>query len=229
MQLKIGDVANYFRVSERTVYRWIEQRSIPVYKIQDQYRFEKSELLEWAMAKRIPVSRDFFSDPEHESGPLPAVADVLRGGGIFYRLEALDKMSALHQLVELMRLPEMVDRSQVLELLLAREAMASTGVGEGIAIPHIRNPVLAHVTSPIMNLGFPDAPLDYGALDGKPVHCLIGLISPNAKVHLHLMSRLGFILRDEQVRNLLRQQSPRAEILSGIEEVENRLVGKMAK
>ena len=80
--------------------------------------------------------------------------------------------------------------------MLAREAIAPTAIGEGIAIPHVRNPVVLHVGRPSITLCFLEQPIEYDALDGKPVHTLFTIVSPTTRAHLHLMSKLSFVLRD---------------------------------
>lgn len=62
--------------------------------------------------------------------------------------------------VEAMRLPEAVDREQLLQVLLAREALASTAIGDGVAIPHVRNPIVLHVARPAITLCLLERPVD---------------------------------------------------------------------
>jgi mannitol/fructose-specific phosphotransferase system IIA component (Ntr-type) len=89
-----------------------------------------------------------------------------------------------------------VDREFLYKVLLARESLGSTGIGDGIAIPHVRNPIVLHLSRPIVTLCFLERPVDFGALDGQPVNTLFTLISPTVRAHLHLLSRLAFTLRD---------------------------------
>ena len=100
----------------------------------------------------------------------------------------------MREVVELLRLPDEVDRPFLLRVLLAREAIAPTAIGEGIAIPHVRNPVVLHVGRPAIALCFLEQPIEYDALDGKPVHTLFTIVSPTTRAHLHLMSKLSFVL-----------------------------------
>jgi PTS system nitrogen regulatory IIA component len=60
MQIDVKEAARLLAISEKTVYRWIRQGALPAYKMNDQYRFNGSELLEWATARRINVSPDIF-------------------------------------------------------------------------------------------------------------------------------------------------------------------------
>ena len=205
-------------VSEKTVYRWIKAREIPAYRINEQYRFNRAELLEWATARRVPVSANIFH--EAGAGPVPNLSDALLAGGIVYRLVATDVKSALAAAVEAMRLPDAVDREQLLQVLLAREALASTAVGDGVAIPHVRNPIVLHVSRPAITLCFLERPVDFGALDGKPVHCLFTMVSPTVRAHLTLLSRLAFAMRDPGFQDVIRRQALRDEILTELRRVE---------
>jgi PTS system nitrogen regulatory IIA component len=123
-------------------------------------------------------------------------------------------------LVTALPLPEDVDRELLLRLFLAREASASTAIGDGIAIPHVRNPIVLHVTQPTVTLAFLARPVDFGALDGKPVHVLFSIISPSTPTHLRLLSRLSFALHDRQFRQTIMRQAQREEIMLELRRVE---------
>ena len=224
MNLSVHDAASLLKVSEKTIYRWIKQQAVPAYRVQDQYRFNRAELLEWATSRRMKVSSEIFREPEAEGQPIPSLLAALEAGGVFYRISGSDKESALQEVVQVLRLPEEVDRTFLLRVLLAREAIAPTAVGDGIAIPHVRNPVVLHVGRPSLTLCFLERPIDYGALDGKPVGALFTIISPTTRAHLHLMSKLSFVLRDSGVRRAVRQQASRQEILQQIGRVEQQLI-----
>jgi PTS system nitrogen regulatory IIA component len=225
MQLNVRDVAKLFGVTEKTIYRWITQGSIPAYRVNEQYRFNRAEILEWATSRKINVSADIFHEPESHAVPVPALTDALQAGGVFYRVGGKDKESALHAVVETMRLPEEVDREFLLKVLLAREAIASTGVGDGIAIPHVRNPIVLHVARPMVTLCFLEQPIDFGALDQQPVHTLFSLISPTVRAHLHLLSRLAFALRDARFKDVILRQGSRDEIFAEVRRIESELAG----
>ena len=229
MQLTVQDVAGLLKVSEKTVYRWINERSLPGYRVSGQYRFNRAELLEWATSRKIQVSPEIFQEPESSSTPLPGLVDALQAGGIFYRLAGTDKESVLRSVAEHMRLPEEVDREFLLRVLLAREALASTGIGDGIAIPHVRNPIVLHVSKPMISLCFLEKPVEFGALDGKPVHALFSLISPTVRAHLHLLSRLAFGMRDTSFREAVARQASRDEILNEARRMEAGLAEKVVR
>jgi len=110
MKLLVKDAARLLNVSEKTIYRWIKQGSIPAYRLSEQYRFNRAELLEWATARRIPLSPEIFREEESEAASLPHLTEALRAGGIHYRIGGTDKAGVLHHVVETMRLPGEVDR-----------------------------------------------------------------------------------------------------------------------
>jgi PTS system nitrogen regulatory IIA component len=224
MQLTVRDVANLLNVSERTIYRWIKTREIPAHQINEQYRFHRAELLEWATARRVGVSADFFHETEDSWAPGSSLVEALLAGEIVYRLAGTDKESVLRAVVEAMRVPGEVDREQLLRVLVAREALASTGIGDGIAIPHVRNPIVLRVPRSTITLCFLEQPVDFGALDGQPVHCLFTLVSPTVRAHLHLLSRLAFALRDGGFQGVIRRRGRPHEILAELRRVESSLI-----
>ncbi|MFN8626795.1 MAG: PTS sugar transporter subunit IIA [Candidatus Binatia bacterium] len=228
MQLTVRNVADLFKVSEKTVYRWINQGILPAYRVNDQYRFNRAELLEWATTRKMNVAAELFDEPESDATPVPGLVEALHAGGIFYRLGGTDKRSALRSVVEHMRLPDEVDREFVLRVLWARERLQSTGIGDGIAIPHVRNPIVLHVSRPMIMLCFLECAIDFGALDGKPVFALFSLISPTVRAHLRLLSRLAFALNDPRFKDTVLHQAARDEILAAARAVEQSLLATPA-
>jgi PTS system nitrogen regulatory IIA component len=220
MKLTVRDAAQMLSVSEKSVYRWIKQGIIPAYQINDQYRFNRAELLEWATSRKINVSPEIFAEPEDGNSPPPSLSEALATGGIYYRMGGTDKASVLQAVVDVMKLPEEVDRKFLYQVLLAREALGSTGIGDGIAIPHVRNPIVLHVVRPVVTLCFLERPVEFGALDGRAVTTLFTLISPTVRAHLHLLSRLGFAFRDADFKTAVTQQAAREQILEALKRAE---------
>jgi len=103
---------------------------------------------------------------------------------------------------------------------MAREALSSTGIGGGVAIPHVRKPVVMPLQRPMVALCFPAQPVEFAAVDGKPVFALFAIICPQARAHLPLLSRLAFFLRSEPFRALLERRAPPEEILAHLRHLE---------
>ena len=223
MQMTVRDVSEVLAVSESTVTRWIKQRGLPARHVAGQYRFNRAELFEWATANRVKVAADLFTHFDDDDDPVPGLATALDRGGIYYGLRDTNRDRALRALVEVLPLPDGVDRDLLLRLFLAREAAATTAVGDGIAVPHVRNPIVLHVPHPMVTLCFLERPVDFGALDGKPVHVLFSVISPTMRGHLQLLSRLSYGLHDEKFRAAVRAQAPREAILAEARRVDSTL------
>jgi nitrogen PTS system EIIA component len=214
MKLTVKEAAKLFNVSEKTIYRWVEQKGLPAYRINKQFRFNQTELFEWAAAGKANITPDLLREPESGSAPLPDPVQALAAGGIHYRVGGTDRDSVLRNVVELLRLPDHVDREFLFQVLLARESLGSTGIGDGIAIPHARNPIVLNVERPSITLCFLENPVDFNALDGQPVTILFTLINPTVRAHLHLLSRLAFMLNNKGFRDELKRQGSRDEIFA---------------
>lgn len=222
MQLTVRQAAKLLSVSEKTIHRWLDERGLPASRVNGQPRFNRAELLEWATSHEVRVSPELFKEAE-APGPLPSFVDALQAGGVVYDVAGDSKESVLRGIVASLRLPEDVDRELLFRVMLAREALGSTGIGDGIAIPHVRNPIVAPVDRPAITLCFLRSPIDFQAIDGKPVHTLFSLTSPTVKTHLHLLSRLAYVLRDPDFKAVILQKAPAAEIVAAARRVEGRL------
>jgi len=100
MQLGVRDVSKLLNVSEKTIYRWVGQGILPAYRVNEQYRFNRAELLEWATSRKMNVSAAVFDEPESNATPIPGLVEALQAGGVFYRLSGADKEGALRAVVE---------------------------------------------------------------------------------------------------------------------------------
>src|SRR5260370_1142405 len=114
MQLSVRDLTRLLNTTESTVSRWIKQRGLPAQWVSGQYRVHRAELLEWATANNVKVSLELFDHLEADSEAVPSLAEALEAGGIHYQLQNTSKDLALRALVQILPLPEGIDR----ELLL---------------------------------------------------------------------------------------------------------------
>jgi len=226
MQLTVRDVVRLLKVPEKTVYHWIKEDKMPATRVGEQYRFSRTELMEWAMARQMNIPVNIFGPDDSAAAALPGFAAALEMGGVHNGIVATDRESALRAVVDRMPLPEDVDRDFLYDVLLAREALGSTGMGNGIAIPHVRNPMVLQVSKAMISLCLLAEPIEFGAVDGKPVYALFSVISPTVRAHLHLLSRMAFTLQDEGFKGALERRAPAAEILEAAHRVEAALAAK---
>jgi nitrogen PTS system EIIA component len=222
MDLTVRDAATIFDVPEGRIYRWIHEDDLPSREVNGQYYFNRTELLEWATVRRVKFSPDLFRDTSGsgESAVGEGLIEALNLGGIISGLSGSDKSEVLKEIVGRMHLPEGFDRSVLHQLFLAREAAGSTAVGDGIAIPHPRHPVVLPVGRPTLTLCFLERPVDFGAADRQPVHTLFVLVSPTIRAHLRMLARIACALRDEPLRAVLKRRGTPEEILREARRVE---------
>jgi nitrogen PTS system EIIA component len=222
MQLTVRQAAAYFGVDDQTVRRWIAERDLPVHRANERLHLNAIEIWEWAIEHGVPVSRRLLDDARRKPEHVPPLSELLERGGVHRDIPAAAgaKGGVLAGVVAGLPLPPEVDRDFLLTVLEAREAMGSTGIGDGIAIPHVRNPILLHVKRPFVSLFLLEHPVDFGAIDGKPVHALFVVVAPSVPVHLRVLAQLGHVLRDAGLRALLAERAAADRILGRVRELE---------
>jgi PTS system nitrogen regulatory IIA component len=220
MHISVRQAAAYLGVDEATVRRWIRDRDLPAHQVNERLHLNAIEVWEWAVAHGVPASRRLLEEAQRAPEVVPPLSQLLEAGGVHTEVEGDSKSAALAAVVDRLPLPADVDRVFLLSVLDAREAMGSSGVGDGIAIPHVRNPILLHVERAFVSLCLLRHPVEFGAIDGKPVHALFFVVAPTIPSHLHVLAQLGFVLRDPVLRRLLGERAPAAQILARIRELE---------
>ena len=220
MQLTLRQAADYLGVNEQTTRRWIRERGLPVHEVNERLYLKAVELWEWAIEQGVPVSRKLLEHARRAPDQMPRLSDMLRSGGILYDVEGRSKAEILSEIVSRLPLPPEQDRVTLLRVLEAREAMGSTGVGNGIAIPHVRNPIVLHVDQPFVTLSLLRHPVEFDAVDGQPVHALFMVVSPTVPVHLKILAQFGLVLRDTTLRDMLRTRAPADDIIGRVEMLE---------
>ncbi len=220
MELNLKDASRLLNVTESKIRKWIEGSGLPAMRVQGRLRFNRTELLEWATAAGVPVSPEFAADRNASGGDRLTVASALRTGGIFYDVPGNSMETAMAEAVRRIRLPEGVDRDFLFRMLLARETLGSTAMGNGVAIPHPRTPIVLPVDRPEIALVFLKKPVDFSAIDQKPVSVIFILLSPTVRKHIRLLSRLAFLLHQPEMKKMLRERPSEAAILAEVEKLE---------
>lgn len=187
-----------------------------------EFRFEEAELGRWARNQGLSVGVGQSAvapvSVAHEAQPL--VAAVTRGT-ILHRVPGVSAGEVLSNLVELAPLDESCDRLALLEQLQAREALASTALGHGVALPHPRTPAKTFVQKPMVVIAMIDGHADWKALDEELVHTAILLLSPSPKEHLVVLSRIAFLLRNSDFIDALRSHACADDLLALIDKLES--------
>ena len=132
------------------------------------------------------------------------IGDLLEPGAVTLRVSAANKRQVLGVIADVAARAFGVDADEALEGLIEREAAGSTGVGQGVAIPHARLSGVDRVRAVFMRL---ETPVAFGAVDDKPVDLLVALFAPKDadSSHLRALARVSRMMRQPELREQLRQ------------------------
>jgi nitrogen PTS system EIIA component len=223
MQIDVTEAAKILDLSEKEVYRLIHRKELPASRINEQYLINRSELLEWATSRNISFSTDIFANNNSKTPVVPGLADAITAGGIHYKVKGVDRDSIFKATLDLMPLPADVDRKFLLKMMIAREKLGTTAMGNGIALPHVRNPIVMRVAHPMITLCFLDKAIDFQAIDGKPVHTMFVLVSPTVSTHLGILSRIAFALHQPDFSAAIAKQAPFNDVVSAAKLVDQQV------
>lgn len=150
-----------------------------------------------------------------------SLASLIERGGVYYDIPGVKMQDVLAGLIEHLPSIPSLDPEALQREILAREALVSTGIGRGIAVPHPRNPMIAGGSEPFIMLAFPRNAVDWNTPDGNGVHTIFLLVSSSVKQHLNAMSKIGFLCQQEAFYSLLRARAPAADIIAAVRQAES--------
>jgi len=213
--LTIEEVAQYLRVSERTVYEWAQKGEIPAGKIGAVWRFKKSDIMKW-VNERLSVGR-----LGSQANPVQIQA-ILAPERILF-LELASKRDALAELAKnLATAPQIKNAQELASEIIKREELMSTAIGKGIAIPHIR---LQSITDVVVSVGISRVDVDgFNPLDDEPVR-FIFMIAAAYNQHDSYLQTLSFFssrLKDKDLRTALLNAKTADEVYGLLTELPER-------
>lgn len=228
MDLKLKDVAELLNISEATVRRWISDGKIPYYRLNHQFRFNRSEIENWVLSWK--QEGDFSPFHKHDTDLSKerlgthqfGLYRAIHKGGVYRDVPGDTKEELIHAAVERIARDIHLDAEVIGELLLDRERLMSTALSNGIAVPHTRD-FLLQESFDIVAVVFPKVPIEYGALDNQPVHTLFFLFACDDKRHLHLLAKLAHLSSKKENLALLKKQPDKTELLEYVKQWEGQL------
>lgn len=224
MKLTINEVARCLRLSVSTVERWIRQGRIPIQKTDNGYLFNESTLEKWAAMYKLPFSLPDKFEKKLKEKKTEDLLPAMKRGGLLYNIKGDNVDTVLKDAVENIYFLPGGLKEELYGQLLEREHLTSTGIGKGVAIPHPHDPLQGRISNALISTCFLEKPIDFNAVDGRPVFVMFILLSPSTKIHLHLLSRLSFCIRDDAFVAFLKTTPDSAAFFLNIAEFENRLI-----
>lgn len=144
------------------------------------------------------------------------LSDILKENYIITDLKAKDKRGVLEELVDVIDCnKQSIEKGSLVKILLDRERLGSTGIGDGVAIPHGK---FQGLDEPVISFGRSLKGLDFESIDGQPVFLFFLLVAPenSAGIHLKALARIAKILKNSSFRKILMEAETGAEIYKTI-------------
>jgi len=148
------------------------------------------------------------------------IMDFLSEKNITVDLKAKNKKEVIEELVDLLVANGQVsDKKKMVQILLEREDLGSTGIGQGIAIPHGKSDTVKELTAAF---GLSRSGVSFEALDGEPVFIFFLLVAPEgtAGAHLKALARISGLLKDKYIRKKLMSAQTTSDVVKIIQEEE---------
>jgi len=224
--LTTRQLAEYLQLSERSVYRLLEQGDIPALKVGGHWRFRKTAVDEWLDVRVQQMDADQLDETFREdldSGS-SSISQLLSAQNIFLNVPHRTKHEVLSGLATLVNLPEDVDRDLLLARLLEREALCTTALPDGVAIPHTprtRPRLLAH--HDLIAMARTREPIEFGALDGNRTDLFVLVLARDERTHLILLAKVSRLIREPVVQRTMRTSKSPRTILRVIKDTEAKL------
>ncbi len=195
--LTLAEIARYLKVSEKTILRMVKRGELPGSKVASQWRFQRVAIDQWLTAKMESATDERLVDVIQTTPKIIPLARLITPARILMDLTPGDTKTVLQQLIQPLADDNLLDDpAQFLSDLQSREAMSSTGIGDGVAIPHVREQENSGVRQTCVVMGLCREGIDFGALDGEPTYVFMLLCGNAVTVHLRLLAKTMLLLRN---------------------------------
>ena len=219
MKVNAREAARLLSVSESELYRWVDEGEVPFLFVNHQPFFNRDELLEWATDRRLTLAPELFAD----EGQHAKLAPALEHGGVHYHVRGTELASTLAAVIDCLPIDDPDERAAIHEIMLARGEDCAASIGGGIAIPHVRSPLVFAGRPPAIALCFLETALPFTTRDGELVTTMFATMTPTVTGHLQLLSHLSRALHDTGFVAALQQRAERATILAEARRVDSQL------
>ncbi len=194
--MTLQEVAAYLKVSEKTITRMVQAGELPGLKVSNQWRFLRAAIDDWLTRRMYSQASEQLAQvlqPPHEELSL---SRLLTPNRILMDLLPGPKKEVLARLVApLVAEGTVTDTTLYMAALVGREEIVSTAIGDGVAIPHARDPEHSALARSCMVLGICRDGMPFGALDEKPTRLFFLIGATSTEDHLRLVARTMLMLR----------------------------------
>jgi len=222
MDLKLKEVAELLNVSEITIRRWLADGKIPAYRINHQYRFNRTEIENWIISHRLACCSDEDKPTKTDSVKKFGLFRAINNGDILENIPGNSKKEVLRNASLKISSHINCQPEKIEDMILKREELQSTALGNGFALPHARNFFLP-TNQECVIVTFLERPIDYDSVDRIPVKTLFFLFAGDDKRHLNLLSKIANLCNDEKNQKFITSMPPKKIFLDYIKDWEDRV------
>ncbi len=148
------------------------------------------------------------------------LSEMIRRGGVYYNVGGTTPTQVLTEAIASIELPKGVARDLLLNAILERESLMPTAIGNGMAIPHPRSPLVTDASQQRVAVMFLKTPIAYNALDKQPVSVLFIILSADARSHLAVLAALTHLCRRPDFKKVLSERPSTEELCEFIRQIE---------
>jgi PTS system nitrogen regulatory IIA component len=149
-----------------------------------------------------------------------SLARLILRGGIYYDIPGSGREEIISNIIENIPVLSARKREALLQAVMEREALISTGIEKGIALPHPRVPMLEDNEEPFVAIAFPAKKPEWGTPDGSEVHTVFLIVSKSPKQHTEVLSKINYLCQQEIFYSLIFTKTAKDKIIAAIEEAE---------
>jgi PTS system nitrogen regulatory IIA component len=210
--MTLPEVAAYLRLAEKTILRMVHRGQIPCAKVASQWRFLRSMIDDWLIAKMRVVPRTDLSRLIESSPEVVPLSRLLRSEHVVPDIRPGTKEEVLRQLMQPLLRSRFIDQEKpFLDKLMEREGIVSTAAGRGVAVPHLRNPRENPAGGPVLVVGICREGTDFESPDGEDTRLFFLICTDSEVVHLRVLAKVNRIARRSEIMSrLIGADSPAA-------------------
>lgn len=217
--LSVKDMSAKLNVSEKTVYRMINDNKIPYgIKIGGQWRFNSEKIDKW-------ISGSSASEESPSSVKDITVAGTLCDSTIMYKLCGSNRDETLDQIMTILSRFTEEEKQNIKKNILYKESIISSSIG-GVSVMIADYDQQINSGKSVFAVAYLDTPLDFKALDDKPTEIVILIIPANKTEQLVLSTRLRGLMYSDKFMQMLRSEPTRSSFIQSVTELESKLFNK---
>ena len=213
------DIAELLDLPLVTIQRWEHQGKIPFKIINQKKCYKKKEILEWAKSHDFAI-KSLKDQKTTKIGKV--LSQAIERGGIYRNIQGEDIYSVFKNTIEKLSYIDNLYQDLVLDELLNREELTSTGIGKGFAIPHTRNRLNLGLQETYVSVVFLKKAIEFNFIDGVPVNTMFMIFSIDTKEHLKILAEISYILQDKKILSILHEKNKNNDLIKRIIQIDDK-------